>query len=75
MTATGIKVALPGSRHWPVSKKHPQGGEIFTGLEKGITILEQKNIIQRAYEECGFFHEGVKSWKLLNPLTKKLPEK
>ena len=71
----GIKVALPGSRHWPVSKKHPQGEEIFTALEKGIAILEQKKIIQRAYEECGFFHEGVKSWKLLNPLTKNLPEK
>lgn len=63
----GIKVALPGSRHWPVSKKHPQGQEIFTALEKGIALLEQKNIIQRAYEECGFFHEGVKNWKLLNP--------
>lgn len=63
----GVKVALPGSRHWPVSKKHPQGQEIFTALEKGIALLEQKNIIQRAYEQCGFFHEAVKSWKLLNP--------
>lgn len=67
----GVKVALPGSRHWPVSKKHPQGQEIFSALEKGIALLEQKNIIQRAYEECGFFHEGVKNWKLLNPPVKK----
>ncbi len=66
----GVKVALPGSRHWPVSKKHPQGQEIFAALEKGIALLEQKNIIQRAYEECGFFHEGVKNWKLLNPPVK-----
>jgi hypothetical protein len=71
----GIKVALPGSRHWPVSKRHPQGEEIFTALEKGIAMLEQKNIIQRAYEECGFFHKGVKNWKLLNPLSKNLSEK
>lgn len=63
----GVKVALPGSRHWPVSKKHPQGQAIFDALQKGIAILEQKNIIHRAYEECGFFHEGVKNWKLLNP--------
>ena len=69
----GVKVALPGSRHWPVSKKHPQGREIFTALEKGIALLEQKNIIQRAYEECGFFHEGVKNWKLLNPPAKQKP--
>ncbi|PUA26771.1 MAG: hypothetical protein B0W54_23865 [Cellvibrio sp. 79] len=70
----GVKVALPGSRHWPVSKKHPQSREIFSALEKGIAILEQKNIIQRAYEECGFFHEGVKNWKLLNP-PKVIPAK
>lgn len=69
----GIKVALPGSRHWPVSKKHPQGQEIFTALEKGIALLEQKDIIRRAYEECGFFHEGVKNWKLLNPAAGTTP--
>ncbi|HSC68102.1 MAG TPA: hypothetical protein VLC79_10445 [Cellvibrio sp.] len=63
----GIKVALPGSRHWPVSKAHPQGKEIFTALERGIQILQEKNIIQRAYEECGFFHPQVKDWVLLNP--------
>lgn len=63
----GIKVALSGSRHWPVSRKHPQGEEIFAALEKGIFILEQRNTIQRAYEESGFFHKGVEDWTLLNP--------
>ncbi len=62
----GVKVTLPGSRHWPVSKKHPRGQEIFAALEKGIALLEQQNIIQRAYEECGFFHPQVKTWTLLN---------
>lgn len=63
----GIKVALPGSRHWPISKTHPRGEEIFTALARGIEELEKRNIIQRAYEECGFFHPEVKDWKLLNP--------
>jgi len=63
----GIKVALPGSRHWPVSKKHPKAQEIFDALVRGIEILERKKIIQRAYEECGFFHPQVKNWVLLNP--------
>ncbi len=63
----GVKVALPGSRHWPVSKTHPLGEEIFNALTRGIEELERKNIIQRAYEECGFFHPEVKDWKLLNP--------
>jgi hypothetical protein len=63
----GIKVALPGSRHWPISKNHPKGREIFDALVRGIEELEKKNIIQRAYEECGFFHPQVKDWVLLNP--------
>lgn len=63
----GIKVALPGSRHWPISKIHPRGEEIFTALARGIEELEKKNIIHRAYEECGFFHPEVQDWKLLNP--------
>lgn len=63
----GIKVALPGSRHWPISKKHTKGKAIFDALVRGIEELEKKNIIQRAYEECGFFHPQVKSWILLNP--------
>lgn len=63
----GIKVALPGSRHWPISKKHPKGKAIFEALVRGIEELEKKNIIQRAYEECGFFHPDVKDWILLNP--------
>lgn len=63
----GVKVALPGSRHWPVSKRHPRGEEIFNALARGIEALEKENIIQRAYEECGFFHPRVKNWILLNP--------
>lgn len=63
----GIKVALPGSRHWPISKKHPKGKEIFDALVRGIDELEKKNVIQRAYEECGFFHPEVNDWILLNP--------
>lgn len=63
----GIKVALPGSRHWPVSKKHPRGAEIFAALEKGISILEAQRVFQRAYEECGFFHPETNNWVLLNP--------
>jgi hypothetical protein len=63
----GIKVTLPGSRHWPVSKKHTKGKAILAALVRGIEELEKKNIIQRAYEECGFFHPQVKNWVLLNP--------
>lgn len=69
----GIKVRLPGSRHWPISKKHPQADAIFSALNRGIALLEKNNTIQRAYEECGFFHPEVKDWLLLNPLKAASP--
>lgn len=61
----GIKVAISGSRHWPVSRKHPQGNAFYQALERGIAQLEAKGVIQKAYRECGFFHPDVAQWKLL----------
>lgn len=63
----GIKVAISGSRHWPVSKKHPLGDEFYAALVKGVAQLRQSGTIERAYRECGFFHPGLAEWKLLNP--------
>lgn len=61
----GVKVAIDGSRHWPISRKHPEGEAFYKALERGITQLEAKGIIQKAYRECGFFHSDVGQWKLL----------
>lgn len=66
----GVKVALSGTRHWPVSRKHPRGAEYYAALQRGITKLKQTGRIQQAYEESGFFHPEVKDWTLLNPPAK-----
>ncbi len=63
----GLKVSLPGSRHWPISKKHPESAAIATALERGIAALEKTKTIRRAYEESGFFHPEVDNWLLVNP--------
>lgn len=63
----GIKIAIAGSRHWPVSKTHPLGDEFYSALVKGIEQLRRAGIIERAYRECGFFHPELAEWKLLNP--------
>jgi hypothetical protein len=62
----GIKIMIPGSRHWPVSRKHPLGQEFYTALEKGLQQLRAQGRIERAYRECGFFHSAVTDWVLLN---------
>ena len=61
----GVKVAISGSRHWPISQKHTDGNAFYEALERGLSQLEATGTIQRAYRECGFFHPEVKSWKLL----------
>lgn len=61
----GVKVAISGSRHWPISQSHPSGNAFYEALERGLSQLEATGTIARAYRECGFFHPNVKSWMLL----------
>ena len=63
----GIKIAFAGSRHWSVSRKHPQGQAFYDAMERGLTYMEAHGIIQQAYLECGFFHPDVATWTVLNP--------
>lgn len=63
----GVKIAIRGSRHWPVSKSHPLGEAFYQALSKGISQLRNDGTIERAYRECGFFHPELASWQLLNP--------
>jgi hypothetical protein len=62
----GIKIALEGSRHFMVSKKHPNGNEVFQALEKGIKILRSEGTIDRYLTEAGFYREQVAEWKTIN---------
>ena len=45
---------LNDSRHFVVSKKHPEGKIAFEALNKGLTILRRQERITRAYAEAGF---------------------
>lgn len=62
----GIKMVIAGSRHWPISQKHPYGSEFSEALTKGVVSLREAGTIERAYRESGFFHPEVASWTLLN---------
>lgn len=62
----GVKVMIAGSRHWPVSQKHPYGAEFHQALSSGIALLRAQGTIERAYRESGFFHPEVADWTLLN---------
>jgi hypothetical protein len=44
----GIKVSLPQSRHFIVSKKHPNSKVIFDALNHGVKLLRQSGELQKA---------------------------
>lgn len=62
-----IKLILVGTRHFYVSKNHPEGEAIYKALEKGLTQLKQQNRIEKAFKQSGFINEKVADWKTLNP--------
>ncbi len=51
----GIGVVLKDSRHFVISKKHPNGQEAFVAINKGLKILREKGAIVKAYKQAGFF--------------------
>ncbi len=61
-----IKVALRGSRHFPVSLKHPRGLIVLTVLNQTLRKMHRDGTIQRAYSQSGFYNARVKEWKLIN---------
>jgi len=62
----GIKVVLPGNRCWMVSRKHPQGEQVFKALNIGLKMLWQDGTIKKAFTESGFFQKRVKGWRVIN---------
>lgn len=61
-----IKVVLPDSRHFVVSKNHPEGEQIFAALNRGLNVLKQRGIIKRALTESGFINKRVANWQVAN---------
>lgn len=58
----GVKLTLPGSRHWVASKRHPMGKIGFAFLQRGLLKLQQRGIIAKAYRQSGFMTESVADW-------------
>lgn len=61
-----LKVLLPDSRHFVVSKRHPEGEHVFNALNKGLAILKERGVIERALRESGFISSRVVHWQAVN---------
>ena len=71
----GLKIRLPGTRHFGVSASHPQGERVFRALVRGLKRMREQGLISRAYTQCGFFNPGTKGWKVLNAAKTKMTAK
>lgn len=61
-----LKIVLPDSRHFVVSKRHPRGKEVFEALQKGLTIMQKLGKIRKLYEQAGVINSKVKNWDIIN---------
>lgn len=65
LAVPGIALTFNDSRHFVVSKNHPDGQAAYLALQKGLAILTEQKRIKSAYIEAGFIPEKG-SVKVLN---------
>lgn len=61
-----VKVVLPDTRHFIVSKTHPEGKKVIAALEKGLKILRHRGVITKALKQSGFINEATSDWQIIN---------
>jgi hypothetical protein len=60
-----IAIVLKDSRHFVISRAHPQGEAAYNAINKGIKILRKNGTISKAYKQAGFFVD-LSQYKILN---------
>jgi len=68
----GVGIELIGTRHFIVSKKHPDGEKVYRALEKGLAVLHAKGLILQYYRATGNITPKKESnIKILNTIKSK----
>ena len=65
-----LKVIMPDSRHFAVSRYTAQSQPLIEALQKGLKILKKKGEIEKAYRQSGYINDKVASWQIINLSTK-----
>lgn len=63
----GVKVILPASQHFMISRRLPDAEKIVAALDSGITALHANGFIHQCLINSGIIHEQVRDWRILNP--------
>lgn len=62
-----LVVLLNDSRHFAVSRLHPEGERAFAALQKGLAILREQGRITSAYQQAGLIPD-LKKYQVVNPV-------
>lgn len=62
----GIAVLLNDSRHFVISRKHPDGEAAFAALNKGLQQMKRQGTVNRLYLQAGFLIDKTQV-HILNP--------
>ena len=65
MAVPNLAIVLDDSRHFVVSRNHPEGQAVFNALQLGLKQLRQQGRVQKAYFEAGFIPD-LSTTKVLN---------
>ncbi|MBC06265.1 hypothetical protein [Thalassospira sp.] len=65
----GVKVILPDSQHFMVSRRLTGAQNFIKALDHGLTALRQSGFIRQCMVNSGIINEKVADWKILNPLA------
>ncbi|MCG7535215.1 hypothetical protein [Pseudoalteromonas sp. OOF1S-7] len=63
-----LVVQFDGSRHFVVSRLHPDGERAFKALQSGLKQLRAQGMIRQAYEQAGFIPDQ-RRYRVLNPIA------
>lgn len=52
-----VALLLDDSRHFVISKKHPDGFEAYHAIQRGVAKMRSRGQIVKAYTDAGFFRD------------------
>lgn len=66
----GIKILLPDSYHFMISKKYPHSINLQQSINHGLKVLRKEGLIKRYYTESGLYNPLVEHWLVINQHAK-----
>ncbi|EAR09861.1 hypothetical protein [Reinekea blandensis] len=58
-----VKIALLGTRHYAISRTHPNGWDFNMSLHRGLMSLKKDGVVEQAFRDCGFLNPIAADWR------------